>query len=143
MWSIPENVVGVLKRYTGEIKPTIQSPKDKRRMFADEFSEEEQMLVLKWLNEHKVLIISDILKGRGKFAAEWILVILKTNKNSLWTLQPMNIATNHFSHGEVIITKRGNFIIGRITMQRKGGDGGRPTANMLQFKINPAELFEL
>ena len=143
MWSIPENVMGVLKRYTGEIKPTIQSPKDKRRMFADEFSEEEQMLVLKWLEEHKVLIISDILKGRGKFAAEWILVILKANKDSLWTLQPMNIAINHFSQGEVIITKRGNFIIGRITMQRKGGDGGRPTANMLQFKINPAELFEL
>ena len=143
MWSIPENVMGVLKRYTGEIKPPIQSPKDKRRMFADEFTEDEQMLVLKWLGENKVLIISDILKGRGKFAAEWILVILKANKNSLWTLKPMNIAINHFSQGEVIITKRGNFIIGRITMQRKGGDGGRPTANMLQFKINPAELFEL
>ena len=143
MWSIPENVVGVLKRYTGEIKPTIQSPKDKRRMFANEFLEDEQRLILKWLYENKVLIISDILKGRGKFAAEWILVILKANKDSLWTLQPMNIAINHFSQGEVIITKRGNFIIGRITMQRKGGDGGRLTANMLQFKINPAELFEL
>ena len=55
----------------------------------------------------------------------------------------MNIAINHYSQGEVIITKRGNFVIGRITMQRKGGDGGRPTGNMLQFKINPAELFNL
>lgn len=27
-------------------------------------------------------------------------------------------------------------------MQRKGGDGGRNTANMLQFKLNPAELFD-
>ncbi len=27
-------------------------------------------------------------------------------------------------------------------MQRKGGDAGRETANMLQFKINPAELIE-
>ncbi len=27
-------------------------------------------------------------------------------------------------------------------MQRKGGDGGRETAKMLQFKINPAELLE-
>jgi hypothetical protein len=25
-------------------------------------------------------------------------------------------------------------------MQRKGGDGGRATANMLQFKINPCEI---
>jgi hypothetical protein len=28
-------------------------------------------------------------------------------------------------------------------MQRKGGDGGRETAKMLQFKINPAELFDM
>jgi hypothetical protein len=28
-------------------------------------------------------------------------------------------------------------------MQRKGGDGGRETAKMLQFKINPAELFDI
>jgi len=50
--------------------------------------------------------------------------------------------TNYFGNGEILITSRGNFKIGRITMQRKGGDGGRPTANMLQFKINPAELFD-
>ena len=143
MWSIPLEIVGILKRYTGENKPTISSPKDKRRMFANEFIEEEQTIVLNWLENNKTLIISDILRGRGKFAAEWILVILKANKNSLWTLKPMNVAVNHFSQGNVIITKRGNFTIGKITMQRKGGDGGRITANMLQFKINPAELFEI
>ena len=27
-------------------------------------------------------------------------------------------------------------------MQRKGGDGGRITANMLQFKLDPTELFD-
>lgn len=143
MWSIPLEIVEILKRYTGENKPTISSPKDKRRMFANEFTEEEQTNTLNWLEKNKTLIISDILRGRGKFAAEWILVILKANKNSLWTLKPMNIAVNHFSQGDVIITKRGNFTIGKITMQRKGGDGGRITANMLQFKINPAELFQI
>ena len=48
---------------------------------------------------------------------------------------------NHFGNGDIVITPRGSLQIGRITMQRKGGDGGRETANMLQFKINPAELF--
>lgn len=143
MWSIPLEIVQILKLYTGEIKPTISSSKDKRRMFANEFTEHEQTIALKWLENNKTLIISDILRGRGKFTAEWILVILKANRNSLWTLKPMNIAVNHFSQGDVIITKRGNFTIGKITMQRKGGDGGRITANMLQFKINPAELFEI
>jgi len=29
-----------------------------------------------------------------------------------------------------------------VTMQRKGGDGGRDTAKMLQFKINPCEIVQ-
>ncbi len=142
MWNIPSPVVSILKRYTGEEKPTIQKPKDKRRMFASEFSETEQKVILKWLKENQSLIVSDILKGQGKFAAEWMLVAQKVEKNARWILKPMNFCMNYFGNGEIEITARGNFKIGRITMQRKGGDGGRDTAKMLQFKINPAELFE-
>ncbi len=142
MWNIPSPVVSILKRYTGEEKPTIQKPKDKRRMFASEFSETEQKVILKWLKENQSLIVSDILKGQGKFAAEWMLVAQKVEKNARWILKPMNFCMNYFGNGEIEITARGNFKIGRITMQRKGGDGGRNTAKMLQFKINPAELFE-
>ncbi|MGI6370477.1 MAG: type II restriction endonuclease [Candidatus Kapaibacterium sp.] len=142
MWNIPENITSILKRYTGEEKPTIKKPKDKRRMFANEFSETELKSILKWLKKNQSLIVSDILKGRGKFAAEWMLVILNINNNSNWVLKPMNYCMNYFGNGEVRITSRGSFRIGKITMQRKGGDGGRKTANMLQFKINPAELFD-
>jgi len=31
MWSIPENIVTLLKKYTGEFKPTIKNPKDDKR----------------------------------------------------------------------------------------------------------------
>lgn len=48
---------------------------------------------------------------------------------------------NVFADGEVRITSQGSLKIGKIGMQRKGGDAGRPTSNMLQFKINPVELF--
>lgn len=142
MWEIQESIVSILKRYTGEIPPNISKVKDKRRMFAFEFTELEQHQILKWLNSNKTLIISDILKGRGQLAAEWMLVAQKTKTNSRWILKPMNFCVNFFGNGEVEITARGNFKIGKITMQRKGGDGGRITANMLQFKINPAELFD-
>lgn len=67
----------------------------------------------------------------------------KSKKNSRWILKPMNFCLNHFGNGTIEITKQGNFKIGRITMQRKGGDNGRDTAKMLQFKINPAELFDV
>lgn len=142
MWTLPEKIVTILKKYTGEIAPTIQNPRDERRMFADEFRKMDQEFILTWLTENKSLIVSDILKGRGKFAAEWMLVAQKINKNSRWILKPMNYCMNFFAQGDVEITSKGNFKIGRITMQRKGGDSGRDTAKMLQFKINPAELFD-
>lgn len=143
LWDIPKNIISILKRYTGEEKPTVKNLKDKRRMFAFEYTEAEQVAILKWLKKNQSLIVSDILKGRGKFAAEWMLVAQKGLNNARWILKPMNFCMNHFGNGEILITARGNFKIGRITMQRKGGDGGRETAKMLQFKINPAELFDV
>jgi len=142
LWNIPEKVMSILKLYCGETKPNKPNTRDSRRMFMDEFEINEQELVLSFLNENKTLIVSDILKGRGQFAAEWMLVILKIeNENLRWVLKPINFVLNYFGNGQICITKQGNFKIGRIGLQRKGGDGGRPSANMLQFKINPCELF--
>jgi hypothetical protein len=144
MWEIPENILRILKHFTGEEKPYIENPKDERRMFATELSKQDQNDLLHFLQDNKTLIVSDILKGRGKFAAEWMLVILKIQDEEIkWALKPINFVLNHFGNGNIEITPRGSFKIGRITMQRKGGDGGRETANMLQFKINPCEILDV
>jgi hypothetical protein len=142
LWGIPKDLITILKLFTGENKPIIKSPRDKRRMFVDEFELKEQNRLIDWLKQNQSLIVSDILKGRGKFAAEWMLVAQKVNNNSKWTLKPMNYCLNFYGNGEIIISPIGSIKIGKITMQRKGGDGGRETANMLQFKINPALLFD-
>ena len=143
MWEMPENIVKLLKYYTGEIAPYKQNTRDKRIMFMYEFSEQEQNEILEYFEQNKMLIILDIVKGRGKFAAEWILVAQKYEDIFRWILKPINVAINHYSEGKVEITNRGNLKIGRIGMQRKGGDAGRETANMLQFKVDPIELFNL
>jgi hypothetical protein len=140
MWNIPINITVLLKKYTGEIKPTDLK---KKRLLANEFSEQEQTALINWINSNKSMIVSDILKGRGKFAAEWMLVVQKLKNNTRYILQPMNFCLNFFGNGDAIITPRGSIRIGKITIQRKGGDAGRNTANMLQFKINPALLFDL
>ena len=77
MWEIPDNIIKLLKYYTGEISPYKPNTRDKRRMFMDEFSEEEQNEILQYFEQNKMLIILDIVKGRGKFAAEWLLVAQK------------------------------------------------------------------
>ena len=61
MWNIPTNITNIIKRYTGEIAPNIENPKDERRMFANEFTSEEQNLVVEWLSNNKSLIVSDII----------------------------------------------------------------------------------
>lgn len=143
MWEMPDNIVKLLKYYTGELEPYKRDTRDKRRMFMDEFSEQEQNEILEYFEQNKMLIILDIVKGRGKFAAEWILVAQRYEDIFRWILKPINVAINHYSEGKVEITNRGNLKIGRIGMQRKGGDAGRETANMLQFKVDPIELFNL
>lgn len=50
-------------------------------------------------------------------------------------------AIKYFGDGKVELTSLGNLKIGLITMQQRGGDGGRDTAKMLQFKINPVLIF--
>lgn len=143
MWDIPENVFTLLKYYTGELAPYKEGTKDKRRMFVTEFAPHEQKILIDWITKNKFLIISDILKGRGFFAAEWVLVIQKEKgKITKWVLKPINFVMNYYSHGDISITSSGNIHIGKITMQRKGGDAGRPTANMLQFKLDPTELLK-
>ena len=142
MWNIPENIVYTLKRYTGEIKPTIKKTRYPKRMLANEFTSEEQNEVLDWLKKNQTMIVSDVIKGRGKFSAEWMLVAQKVSKNSRWILKPINYCINLFGNGDIIITSRGNFRIAKIGMQKKGGDSGRESAKSLQFKLDPILLFE-
>ena len=138
LWNIPKDIEKILKQFTGEITPAIPSPKDKRRIFFDELIKDDQNKVIKFFDKNKIMIITDIFQGRGEFPAMWMLVYQKDI--NIWSLAPMSYVMNHYGEGSVGITKQGSLKIGRIGMQRKGGDNGRPTANMLQFKINPCEI---
>ena len=141
-WNIPSDITKILKLFTGETKPTKSGLRDSRRMFLDEMSQSDQDKLINFIKKNKILIVSDLLKGRGEFSADWTLVILKSNSESKWVLKSINQVMNVFGAGDVRITIEGSLKIGKIGMQRKGGDGGRESAKLLQFKINPVELFE-
>lgn len=143
LWNMPDNVCKLLRFYTGEIAPYRAGTRDKRRMFMDEFSTDEQKRIIDWFTKNKTLVLSDIIKGRGQFSAEWILVAQKIAHNAKWVLVNINQALQHYADGDIGTTPRGTLHLGRITIQRKGGDGGRDTACMLQFKLDPTELFDI
>ncbi len=145
LWSMPENIEKTFKYFTGELPPYKPNTKDNRRMFFNEMDEPSVTELLEFITTKKVLIITDILKGRGALSVEWVLVALNITKDdiiidTMWTFKSINEVINHYSNGVVCISPRGSLNIARISAQRKGGDGGRETAKMLQFKFDPLEL---
>ena len=141
MWKIPADVEAALKLFVGETPPTKPS-KETNRMFLSEVDAATQKAVIDFFTANKEAIVSDLFSGDGIHAAGWMMVALKVSEKPRWVLRRDDYAIKFFSDGPVELTRNGNLNIGRITVQRKGGDGGRDTAKMLQFKINPALLFE-
>ncbi len=141
MWKMPPEVVEALKLFVGETPPR-ESSRDKRRMYLDELDENAQQAVLDFFKKNKDEIVSDLLAGDGTHAADWMMVAHKATDKPKWVIRSSADAIKFYSEGPVELTKAGNLKIGRITMQRKGGDNGRETAKMLQFKINPVQLFD-
>lgn len=68
-------------------------------------------------------------------------MILKLENKIEWVLKPINEVINFYG-GEVMFSPQGSLKIGKVTIQRKGGDGGRESAKMLQFKIDPTLLLK-
>lgn len=140
MWKMPDDVRTSLSLFVGE-KPPVGRSRRPERMFLNELPKEEQAKVIDFFSANKEAIISDLIAGDGATDAEWLLVIWKPADRPRWTLRNVQDVARFYAEGDVEITRAGNLKIGRITMQRKGGDGGRETAKMLQFKMNPALLF--
>jgi hypothetical protein len=149
IWEFDDEIAFGLKLFTGEIKPSAcpkiikgKTLRDKRRMFLDELPIELREKIIKFFYENRILVVSDILKGRGSLSANWMLVT-RYNKNddtTTWVLKDINTVMNFFGSGKVEMSPKGSLYIGRITMQRKGGT---PDPTKLQFKIKPCELFKL
>ena len=147
MWNFDDNTMKWLRVFTGDILPSdflnhaeLTKIKDKRRLFLNEIPQKELDNIIFFFSTNKLLVVTDILRGRGGLSAEWFLVTQKETDNSLsWILKDINTVCNFYAQGNVVASPRGSLKIGRVTMQRKGGT---PDPTSLQFKINPLELFD-
>ena len=153
MWRFDNEIAFWLKLFTGEFNPrkcfkkiklnvNKLRDKEKKRLFLDEMPINIQNRIINFFEENRIMVISDLLKGRGGLSANWLLVTRfnKENKTTTWKLVDINMAMNFFGRGEICISPRGSLYIGKITMQRKSGT---PDPTKLQFKIKPCQLFEL
>lgn len=123
-------------------KTGIKKFRDERRLFLNEMPDVIQKKIIEFFEHNRILIISDIIKGRCGLSADWMLVtkLNREDNTTTWTLRDINMVMNFFGSGEVCISPRGSLYIGKITMQRKGGT---PDPTKIQFKIKPCELFKM
>lgn len=141
MWSIPPDVESALKLFCGETPP-VRPGRSKDRMFLDELTAEQQKAIIDFFTKQRQRVLHDLFRGDGPHAATWFMVAWKPSDKTSWVLKRDEEVEHFFGDGKIELTSGGNLKIGKITVQRKGGDAGRDTAKMLQFKINPALLFD-
>ena len=151
-WNMPEEVTEIFKRYCGEHRyrpqdlldeKRLRGISDERRFKMNELSQVQREQVLDFLNENKRKIVRDVVHGSGKASAKWMLIVQEENGNPIRSaIVPMSLIIEYCSGG-ASITDRGNIRLGELTIQRKGGDAGRATARMLQFKFSPKKVFDL
>jgi len=146
-WKFSDKIEIALKLFTGELPPQthpeflkipLAELRDKRRIFLNELKPKILNDIIHFFSKNKVLVIADVLKGRGALSADWILVLYNKGDKSFWTLKDINTAMNIYSQGGIELSTKGSLWIGKVFMQRKGGT---PDPTKLQFKINPLLLF--
>jgi hypothetical protein len=155
MWGFDDEIAFWLMLFTGdldhakELDPakystitgiTEFSGKERRLLF-NQMPINVQQKIIKFFDDNRIIVVTDIIKGRGGLSAGWMLVTRfnKEDETTTWILKDINTVMNFFGKGEVRVSPKGSLYIGKITMQRKGGT---PDPTKLQFKINPCQLFE-
>ena len=152
LWNMPEDVKGIFKKYCGEKehRPSdmlgetqLRQISDRRRFRMDELSGAQRERVLDFLDDNRRKIVRDVIAGSGKASAKWMLLVEERNGSPYRsTVLPIDAVIGYCT-GVAAITTQGNLKLGKLTIQRKGGDAGKPTAQMLQFKFSPRGLFDI
>lgn len=138
LWpQMPEDVLLAFELFTGEATLPGGTAEAKRLYFF-ELATAHQESVLNFLKDNLDQILSDVFSGRQPNQARWLLYVNRFSGGYVFV--DMAMAIKFFSSGGVRPTSRGSLKLGRLTLQRKGGDSGKKTANQLQFKFDPSEL---
>ena len=123
------------------------------RTMLNKVTKSEQEELLHFFQSYQRQITSHVLRGKAEaiLKADWLLLheaidanwISQIGQRDFWHLYPMAQVIDCCCSIKPCITRDGNLTLGLgLTLQRKGGDSGRPSANDLQFKINPRAIIK-
>jgi hypothetical protein len=126
-WNIPKDVEESLKKFAGEIREG-----KKKNTPLNELPAIERDKVISFFESNKEKIVSDILLGKDKLVTH---IIIDDKINSRFFIKDAYNMVQQIIKSNFAPTLHGNLVLGEFTVQRKGGDRGKPSANQLQFKM--------
>jgi hypothetical protein len=139
-FDVPEKVIVIFRKYT----------KRKKKLLGENYSEKELAYLLDFLNKNRRNLLASAFTGQDKKPkANWLLLHQRKfpnwrrniGKKASSQLISMQEILKLFDGIEVSYTKRGTITFGAgVTLQRKGGDNGKDSANDLQFKLRTKPL---
>jgi hypothetical protein len=141
-FGVSDEVFVTLQKYT----------KGKKKLLSKSYSHQELTQLLKFLNQNRETLLASAFTGQAKKPkANWLLLhqwtppdwrknIARKDRSFLISMQKILALFNEIA---VTYTKRGTISFGAgVTLQRKGGDKGKDSANDLQFKLRIKQLLD-
>jgi hypothetical protein len=143
---MPANVADTLRAFA-----TVTDDQD--RTLLNQAPAEEQLAVVGFFTQFQRQIVAHVLSGKSDavLKADWMMFHEAEEGNweenvgnkKCWHLYPMAKVIDCCCSLKPKISKKGSLDVGLgLTLQRKGGDNGRSTANDLQFKISPKKIMK-
>lgn len=143
-WDVPRDVAALIRNFVG-IGESLS------RVFFDEVGTSEATSVTNFFTQVQPHVVSSILAGKAGAAlrADWMMLHEaadekwheRVGNRDFWKMYPMARVIDICCSEAPEITSTGGLRLGLgLTMQRKGGDGGGPGANDLQFKMSPRAI---
>ncbi len=142
--NMPQNILDLFKFFTGENEPAFYKNKpilikDKRRLLISEFSNLDKKIILKWIENNAENIGQLAFNGSNnpEYPIHYMLLVKEGINNIYKLCNIKDVMSLYLGDRKAKISPKGSIYLGKLTIQRKGGDNGKNTSNMLQIKFNP------
>jgi len=161
-WSMPKDVYVALKKFVGEVNAKgdpisieeLQKEAEllgispgklskKRRTFLNQMDDKTIESVKRFFSENKMKILKDVFIDDE--AIEFFIIVKRQKGLACYYILSTKDVLDTYGKGDIKVTPKGSLLIGRVELQRKGGDHWTPrgwvdtSASQLQFKIKPSE----
>jgi hypothetical protein len=147
-WEFSDEVALSLKLFTGDLSPSefakhsqgLRLSEDHHRIAFPDLSAAQQAAVLDFFKANKHKIVSDLVRGKGPLAADFMIVTQQDGPITRIHISRMSDVVDYLCQPPVSVGPRTTFCVGHLTAQRKGGT---PDPTSLQFKVKPSILLNV